>query len=115
MMLHLEEKKCAIMPSDLNICVHCGAKATQLPGSKSGCTVYCGLPAVACGFPVFTMVETKHKGVSRLWSVTLNENLLEEDQCDSLFSYCIIFCHPIFSACQKCQTDAEITLTSLLD
>lgn len=49
---------------------------TQLPGVKSGCTIYCGLQAVACGFPVFVMVETKQKGVSRLWSLPLFEIIL---------------------------------------
>lgn len=62
MMLWLEEEKCAIMPTDLNICLYCRAKVTQLPGVKSGCTIYCGLQAVACGFPVFVMVETEQKG-----------------------------------------------------
>lgn len=72
MMLWLEEK-CAIMPTDLNICLYCRAKVTQLPGVKSGCTIYCGLQAVACGFPVFVMIETEQKGVSRLWSLTFSK------------------------------------------
>lgn len=72
-MLWLEEEKCATMPTDLEICLYCRAKVTQLPGVKSGCTIYCGLQAVACGFPVFVMVETEQKGVSRLWSSTLSK------------------------------------------
>lgn len=70
-MLWLEKEKCVIMPTDLNIWLYCRAKVTQLPGVKSGCTIYCGLQAVARGFPVFVMVETEQKGVSRLWSLTL--------------------------------------------
>lgn len=38
-----------------------------MPAVKSGCTIYCGLQAVACGFPVFGAVEIDQKGVSRLW------------------------------------------------
>lgn len=67
------------MPScqtDLNICLCCSAKVTQLPDVKSGCTISCGPQAVACGFPVFVIVDTKQKGVSRLWPLTLFENLL---------------------------------------
>ena len=57
----------------LAICLYCKAQVTQLPGTKSGCTVYCGLQAVECGFPVFVMVETEQKGVSRLWSLMLSK------------------------------------------
>lgn len=76
MMLYLEEEKCAIMPTDFNIFLYFSAKVSQLPGVKSGCTIYCGLQAVACGFPVFVMVETKQKGVSRLWFLPLFEIIL---------------------------------------
>lgn len=58
----LREAKFAIMPKDLNICLYCRAKVTQLPGVKSECTIYCGLPSVTCGFPVFAMAETEQKG-----------------------------------------------------
>lgn len=61
------------MPTDFNICLYCSARVTQLPGVKSGCTIYCGLQSVACGFPVFVMLETEQKGVSRLWSLTHSE------------------------------------------
>lgn len=67
-MLWLDEKG---VPMNLNICLYCRAKVSQLPGVKSGCTIYCGLQAVACGFPVFVMVETEQKGVSRLWLMLL--------------------------------------------
>lgn len=73
MMLWLEQEKCAIMPMDLNICLYCRAKLTQLRSVKSGCTIYCGLQAVECGFPVFVKVEIEQKGVSRLWSLTLSK------------------------------------------
>ncbi len=113
-MLWLEEEKCAIMPTDLNICIYCRAKVTQLPDVKSGCTIYCGLQAVACGFPVFVMVETEQKGVSRLWSFTLLK--ISSMRVDlTVCSHIGVFCHPIFSVHQKCQAHAEITLTSLLD
>lgn len=69
----LQEEKCASVPTGLNICLYSSARVSQLPGKKSGCTIYCGLQSVACGFPVFVMLETEQKGVSRLWSSTLSE------------------------------------------
>lgn len=72
---------------------------------------YCGLQSVACGFPVFVMVETEQKGVSRLWSLTLSEIFLHGlARLSPLLS-----CHLIFSVHQKCQAHAEIILTPLLD
>lgn len=57
----LETENCALMETDLSMCLYCRAKVTPLPGVKSGCTIYCGLQAVAFDFPVFVMVETVKK------------------------------------------------------
>lgn len=113
----LREEKCATMPTDLNICLYCSARVTQLPGVKSGCTIYCGLQSVACGFPVFVMLETEQKGVSRLWSLTHSKISRKRVNLNVPSFGCIL--PPsfffFFAVHQKCQAHAEITLTSLLD
>lgn len=69
---------------------------------------------VSC-FPVFEMVESNRKGVSRSWSEPSTKIVLKRLNENSAFGYCKIFQHPIFSVCARSVKRTEITLTSLLD
>lgn len=118
-MLYFVEKKCAIMPADLNILhilqlqSHTAALFEILVHGLLWAADSC--MRVSC-FPVFEKVESNRKGVFRSWSRALNENCLKKgSNKNSALGYCKIFRHPIFSLCARSVKRTEITLTSLLD
>lgn len=94
----VRERKVCHHANGLKYLPICRAKVTQLPGVKSGCTIYCGLQAVACGFPVFVMVEREQKGVSRLWSLPLSK--VSSKRVDvTVCSFIELYFATLFSAC----------------
>lgn len=67
---------------------------------------------VSC-FPVFEMVESNHKGVSRSWSLALNESLLEKRLNDNLRSAAAKYLGTPFSLCAPEVSSAHRNNTNL--